>query len=121
MHQIALRKREAVGEIAVVPDGEAAAFELGEQRLHVAENCFAGGRVAHMADRRGAGQPVDHFAAGEIVADEAEPPLRMEALAVEGDDAGGFLAAMLQRVQAKRGDGGGVGMTEDAEYAAFLA
>ena len=45
----------------------------------------------------------------------------MEALAVEGDDAGRFLAAMLQRVQAERGDGGGVGMAEDAEDAAFLA
>ena len=45
----------------------------------------------------------------------------METLAVEGDDAGGLLAAVLQRVQAERGDGGGVGMAEDAEHAAFLA
>ena len=45
----------------------------------------------------------------------------MEALAVEGDDAGGFLAAVLQGVQAERGDGGGVGMAENAEHAAFLA
>ena len=57
----------------------------------------------------------------EGVADEAEPALGMEALAVEDDDAGGFLAAMLERVQAERGDGGGVGMAEDAEHAAFLA
>ncbi len=39
----------------------------------------------------------------------------------KGDDAGGFLAAMLERVQAERGDGGGVGMAEDAEHAAFFA
>ena len=45
----------------------------------------------------------------------------MEALAVEGDDAGGFLAAVLKRVQAERGDRGGVGMAEDAEDAALLA
>ena len=45
----------------------------------------------------------------------------MEALAVERDDAGGFLAAVLQRMQAERGDRRGVGMTEDAEYAAFFA
>ena len=45
----------------------------------------------------------------------------MEALAVEGDNTGGFLAAMLERVQPERGDGGGVGMAENAEYAAFLA
>ena len=45
----------------------------------------------------------------------------MEAAAVEGDDAGGFLAAMLEGVQSKRGDGGGLGVAEDAEHAAFLA
>jgi hypothetical protein len=56
-----------------------------------------------------------------VVADEAEPALGMEAVAIEGDDAGGFLAAMLERMQPKRGDGGGVGVAENAEYAAFLA
>ena len=45
----------------------------------------------------------------------------MEAAAVEGDDAGGFLAAMLQGVQSECGDGGGLGVAEDAEHAAFLA
>ena len=119
-HQLAAQ-REAVGEVAVVADGEAAAFEFGEQRLHVAQDGFAGGRIAHMADRRGAGQAVDHLAPGEVVADQAEAALGVEALAVEGDDAGRFLAAVLQRVQAERGDGGGVGMAEDAEHAAFLA
>ena len=59
--------------------------------------------------------------AREGVADEAQRPLGMEALAVEGDDAGGFLAAMLQRVQAERRDGGGIRVAEDAEDAAFLA
>ena len=45
----------------------------------------------------------------------------MEALAVERDDAGGFLTAVLQRMQAERRDSGGVGMTEDSEYSAFFA
>ena len=115
------RKRQAVGQVAVVADREAAAVELGEQRLHVAQDGLAGGGIADMADRRHAGQAVDHLAAGEVVADEAQPPLGMEALAVEGDDAGRLLAAMLQGVQAERGDGGGVGMAENAEHAAFLA
>ena len=119
-HQFAAQ-RQAVGEIAVVADGEAAGIEFGEQRLHVAQHGFAGGRIAHMADRGGAGQAVDHLAPGEGVADQAEAALGMEALAVEGDDAGGFLAAMLEGVQAERGDGGGVGMAENAEHAAFLA
>ena len=102
-------------------DGEAAAFELGEQWLHVAQDGLAGGGVAHVADGGGAGQAVDHLAAVEVVADQAEPALGVEALAVEGDDAGRLLAAVLERVQAQRGDGSGVGMVEDAEDAALLA
>ena len=74
-----------------------------------------------MADRGGAGQALDHLAAGEGVADQAEPPLAVKPGAVEGDDAGGLLAAMLQGVQSERGDGGGFGVAEDAEHAAFLA
>jgi hypothetical protein len=45
----------------------------------------------------------------------------VEAGAVEGNDAGGFLAAVLQGVQAERGDGGSLGMAVDAEHAALLA
>ena len=74
-----------------------------------------------MADGDDAGQALDHFAAGEGVADEAEAALGVEAAAVEGDDAGGLLAAMLEGVQSERGDGGGLGVAEDAEHAAFLA
>ena len=101
-------------------DREAAAVELGEQRLHVAQDGLAGGRVAHVADRRGAGQALDHLAAGEVVADQAHPALGMEALAVERDDAGRLLAAVLERVQAERGDRGRVRMPEYAEDAALF-
>ncbi len=55
------------------------------------------------------------------VADQAEPALGMKPLAVEGDDAGRLLAAMLQGVQAERGDRGRIRMAENAEHAAFLA
>ena len=119
-HQLAAQ-RQAVGEIAVMADREAAGIEFGEQRLDVAQHRLAGGRIAHMADRDGAGQPIDDLAAREGVADEAEPALGMEPVAVEGDDAGRLLAAMLQRVQAERRDGGRIGMSVDAEYAAFFA
>ena len=44
----------------------------------------------------------------------------MEVAAVEADDAGGFLAAMLQRVQAECGAGRSIGDVPDAENAAFL-
>ena len=102
-------------------DREAAGIEFGEQRLHVAQDGGAGRGVADMADGEVAGQALDHLAAGEGVADQAEPPLRVKPGAVEGDDAGGLLAAMLQGVQPERGDGGGFRVAEDAEHAAFLA
>ena len=44
----------------------------------------------------------------------------VEMSAVEGDDAGGLLAAMLKRMQAKRGVGGGIGSAVDAEQRTFL-
>ncbi len=102
-------------------DREAAAVELGEQRLHVADDGFAGGGITHMADRGMAGQALDDVALGEGVADQAEAALRVEAAAVIGDDAGGFLSAMLERMQSERGERGGVGMPEDSEHPAFLA
>ncbi len=56
-----------------------------------------------------------------MIADEAEPAFGIESVAVEGDDARGLLAAMLERVQAERGDAAAAGMAEYAEDAAFLA
>ena len=73
---------DAVGQIAVMADREAAGVELGKQRLHVAQDGLAGRRIAHMPDCGGAGQAIDHLASGEGVADEAEAPLGMKPLAV---------------------------------------
>ena len=119
-HELAAQ-RQSVGEVAVMADRETAGVEFGEQRLHVAQDGGACRGIADMADRGVAGQALDHFAAGEGVADEAEPAFTVEAAAVEGDDAGGFLAAMLEGVQSERGDGGGLGVAENAEHAAFFA
>ena len=59
--------------------------------------------------------------AREVIANQPLAALRVEPHAVESDDAGGLLAAMLQGMQAERGNGGGVGMVENAEDAALLA
>jgi hypothetical protein len=45
----------------------------------------------------------------------------MELPAVAGDDAGGFLSAVLERVQPECCERTRVGVAEDAENAAFLA
>ena len=101
-------------------DREPAAVEFGEQRLDIAQDRFAGRRIADMSEGQIARQPLDGRAAREMVADQPEAAFGLETPAVERDDAGRFLAAMLQGVQAERGDRGGVGVTEDAEDAAFL-
>ncbi|GAA4110014.1 hypothetical protein GCM10023067_06850 [Aminobacter aganoensis] len=44
----------------------------------------------------------------------------MELAAIVGDDAGGFLAAMLERMQAQRDDGRCVLPAKYAEHAAFI-
>ncbi len=119
-HQIAA-KGEAVGQIAVVPDGEAAGVELREQRLHVAQDGAAGRGITHVPHGDVAGEPLDHLAPGEGIPDQSHPPFGMEALAVEGDDPGRFLAAVLQGVQPERGDRRRVRVAENPEDAAFLA
>ena len=55
-----------------------------------------------------------------MIANEAEPALGMEMMAVEADDARRLLAAMLEGVQPKGGECRGIGMVKDAENAAFL-
>ena len=114
-------QRQSVGEVAVVGNGEAAGIEFGEQRLHIPQDGAPGGGVAGVADSGAAGEAFDYLAAGEGVTDKAEPAFRVKAVAIEGHDAGSFLAAMLKCVKAKRSDRGGFGMAEDAEHAAFLA
>ena len=56
-----------------------------------------------------------------MIADQPLAALGMEPRAVEGDDAGRFLAAMLERMQPERDNRRGVGMVENAEHAALLA
>ena len=91
-----------------------------KKRLHVAQAGAAGRGVARMADGAVAVQALHHGRLGEGVADQPDMALDVELRAVIGDDAGRFLAAMLQRVQAERDDRRGVLPAENAEHAAFV-
>jgi len=99
---------------------EPAFRKLGEERLDVAQTGAAGGGVARVADGAVAGQAVEDVLLGEGIADQADMALDVELAAVIRDDAGGFLAAMLQGVQPERDDGRRVLPSENAEYAAFV-
>ncbi len=109
-----------VGEIAIMSDREAAARELGEERLDIAFERAAGGRVADMANGPIANQLVDDGGRRKAVADEADMALGKELPTIGRNDAGRLLAAVLQRVEAEGGEGGGVAMAEHAKHAAFF-
>jgi hypothetical protein len=51
---------------------------------------------------------------------ETHAPVDAKLFAVAGDDAGAFLAAMLERVKAVVREFGGVGMAKNAEDAAIM-
>jgi hypothetical protein len=55
-----------------------------------------------------------------MVADQSDAALAVEVLAVEAHDACGFLAAMLERMQAERSQRRGVRVVENTEYAALF-
>jgi hypothetical protein len=116
-----LAQQARVGQVAVMGDRHAAELELREQRLDIAKHQLAGGRIAGMSDRGGSAQPPDNVAVREDVADQAQPAMGVELSPVEGDDAGGLLAAMLQRMQPQRHMGRGIDMAVDTEDRAFLA
>ena len=56
-----------------------------------------------------------------MIAHQAEAAFRLEALAIEGDDACRLLPAVLQRMEAQRRERRRVRVAVDAEHAAFLA
>ena len=100
---------------------KAASRQFGKEWLHIAQDRLARGRIADMAKGRLALQPFNGLGGGKMIADEAEPALRMKAALVEGHDAGSFLAAMLEGVKSECGQGSGIRMAEDTEDTAFFA
>src|SRR3546814_632310 len=66
-------------------------------------------------------QRIDDIVPVEIAGDVAHGAVGMEIPPVPAGDAGGLLAAVLERMKAKRNDCGGGFCPPYAEYAAFLA
>lgn len=102
-------------------DRETAGRQVGEQRLDVAQRRLAGRRVADMADRRRAAQLANDVVAVEIAGDMSHRAVGMKILAVEGSDARGFLATVLQGMKAQRHDRRGAVGAVNTKYAALLA
>ena len=83
--------------------------------------------IAVVTDGDATGQAGDRAGLlAEVVADQAHVALGAEtaliaSVVVVGDDAAGFLSAMLEGVEAEGGEDGGVVAAEDAEHAALVA
>ncbi len=97
---VLLAEEGGVDQIAVVGDGDGAHEIFAEKRLGVADFAGTGGGIADVADGGVAGEFFAEETGGEDLADEAHADVAVEGGAVGGDDAGGFLAAMLLRKEA---------------------
>src|SRR5882762_10343714 len=86
-----------VGKIAVVADGDFALVAIDHDGLGVENGFVAGGGIAGVADGAGAGE-FREDAGDEDFFDFTHGAMDVEVVAIAGDDAGGFLAAMLERV-----------------------
>ena len=73
-----------------------------------------------VADGKRAGKLGEHAGLLENFFDFAHGAVELQFRAVARDDAGGFLAAMLERVEAEIGEVGRLRMTEDAEDATVV-
>ncbi len=111
---------DRIGQIAVMGDGEAAELEVREQRLHVPQVGLSGRGIARMTDRHAAFELLDDPFLAEDVADQAEFAVRVELTVAGGDDPGGFLAAVLQGMEAERRMGGRVEGAVNAEDRTFF-
>ena len=86
-----------------MPKRDAAGVKIGKQRLNIAQGGFTDRRVADMPNGARAGQAVNNGLGIEVIAHKAESAFGVKSVAVEGNDAGCFLASMLESMQSKSG------------------
>ena len=118
--QEAAAQLRRVNQVAVVGHGQRAVDGLDHLGLDVAQRGPAGGAVAVVADCGGA------LEGGEVVlveyrAHQARAPMQVRCPPVAADDACGFLATVLQRVQAEERNPGRVAAgCVHPDHSAFL-
>ncbi len=108
-----------VGQIAVVPERHLAFVAVDYDGLGVEQRFVASRGVARVADGQAAGKLGENAWLKNFL-DFAHGAVEIEFRAVARDDAGGFLPAMLQGVEAEIGEIRGFGMAKDAEDATVV-
>ncbi len=109
-----------IDQIPVVGQGEVPEGKIHNQRLDILEMAVPGGGIAVVTDGHVAGQALQHLL-GIDVRHEAHRLFLVEVLAVRGDDAGAFLAAVLQGIEAQVGQVGRFLVAIDPEHPALVA
>ena len=108
-----------IDQVAVVRDGDRAFVRLHQDGLRIEQRGIASRGVARVADGQSAAHLREHIF-GEDVGDRAHGLVRARGQAVGGDDAGRFLAAMLQRMQAEVSQLLRLRVREDRDHAALV-
>src|SRR5579864_3026337 len=108
-----------VSEVAVVAERDFALVAVDDDGLGVEQSLVAGGGVARVANGERAGKFCEDTGLEDFF-DFAHGAVELELRAVARDNAGGFLAAVLQSVEAEIGEVGGFGMAENAEDPTFV-
>src|SRR5438309_3697335 len=103
-----------VGEVAIVAECDLTLVAVDHDRLSIKQSFVAGSGVARVTDGQTARELRKHTRL-ENLFDFAHRAVNVQLLAVTGNDARRFLAAMLQRVKTEIGEVRGFGVTEDAE------
>src|SRR5436190_1667675 len=108
-----------VGQIAVVAERDFALVAIDHDGLCVEKSFIAGGGIARVTDGGAAGKFVQNIGR-ENFFDFAHGAMRVEFVAVAGDNASRFLAAMLERVEAEIDELCRFGVAEDSYDAAMV-
>ena len=108
-----------VGQVAVVAERDFAFVAVDHDRLSVEQRFVACGGVARVTDGEIAGKRIQD-SRGEDFFDFTHGAVEIELASVAGDDAGGFLAAMLEGVESEVGELGGLFVAEHAEDATVV-
>jgi hypothetical protein len=110
---------DVVWNVAVVANCNLTVSAVDQNRLRVVCTAVAGCRIPDMANRQAARQLFERLF-GECIGHVAHRLRKANLCAVGRSDAGAFLSAVLQGVQAEVGQVGGFGMAEDAEDTALV-
>ncbi len=108
-----------IGKIAVVTERDLALVAVDQDGLRVQQRFVAGRGIPRVPDGQVAGKLREN-AGLENFFDFAHGTMELEFRAVARDDAGGFLAAMLESVKAEVNQIRGFGMAKNAEDATMV-